>query len=116
LPGFGSTPGWSGMREPGGVPHKALGIAYGVHGSGRSEVVGIYSNDAALIRLAGALPAEQNEWLRATFPPGGVASLGARSREHGGDAGGGGTADGLRMPRTAADDQGLAPRVGTLTL
>jgi transposase-like protein len=82
----------------------------------RSDVVGIYSNDAALIRLASALPVEQNEWLRATLPPGGVASLGARSREHGGDAGGGGTAGGLRTPRTTADDRGLAPRVGTLTL
>jgi putative transposase len=29
----------------------------------RSDVVGIYPNDAALIRLAGSLLIEQNEWL-----------------------------------------------------
>ena len=112
----GSTPGWSGVREPGGVPHMALGIAYGMHESGRREVVGIYSKHAALIRLAGALPVGQDEWLRATLPPGGVASLGARSRERRAAAGCGSTGGGLRMPRTAADDHGLAPRIGTLIL
>ena len=34
------------VREPGGVRHKALVIAYGVHGTGRREVVGIDVGEA----------------------------------------------------------------------
>jgi putative transposase len=34
------------VREPGGVRHKALVIAYGVHATGRREVVGIDVGEA----------------------------------------------------------------------
>ena len=34
------------VREPGGVRHKALVIAYGVHQSGRREVLGIDLGEA----------------------------------------------------------------------
>jgi len=57
------------VRDGRRVVNKALVIAYGVHETGRREVIGldvgqIESNDAALIRLAGMLLIEQNdEWL-----------------------------------------------------
>jgi len=34
------------VREPGGVRHKALGVAYGVHETGRREVIGIDVGEA----------------------------------------------------------------------
>ena len=34
------------VREPGGVRHKALVIAYGVHESGRREVIGLDVGEA----------------------------------------------------------------------
>jgi transposase-like protein len=34
------------VREPGGVRHKALVIAYGVHESGRREVIGLAVGEA----------------------------------------------------------------------
>jgi Transposase, Mutator family len=34
------------VREPGGVRHKALVIAYGVHDSGRREVIGLDVGEA----------------------------------------------------------------------
>ena len=34
------------VREPGGVRHKALVIAYGVHQTGRREVIGVDVGEA----------------------------------------------------------------------
>jgi putative transposase len=65
------------VREPGGVRHKALVIAYGVHASGRREVIGLDVGEAEteafwreFLRglrargLDGMLLLEQNdEWL-----------------------------------------------------
>jgi putative transposase len=40
------------VREPGGVRHKALVIAYGVHETGRREVVGLDVGEAQRRRAA----------------------------------------------------------------
>ena len=42
------------VREPGGVRHKALVIAYGVHQSGRREVIGLDVGEAETQGRSGA--------------------------------------------------------------
>jgi putative transposase len=44
------------VREPGGVRHKALVIAYGVHQSGRREVIGLDVGEAQAPAPRTAIP------------------------------------------------------------
>jgi transposase-like protein len=45
------------VREPGGVRHKALVVAYGVHETGRREVIGIDVGEAETKGLLARVPA-----------------------------------------------------------